>query len=199
MIYFTFFLLNIFFPSQLTQANISKINNNNIVNSFLNINTSPKIVTCNNSLESSICGGHLQGIQLMNYAEEEYIILSGSSKYYSYYSIIKLGEINQVLSINKIFTKPFSHAGGFQLYNDYLAIGIEDNFRRDRSKICIFKIKNPRDPPQKPIAIIERKGKKRRYTAGCVGITKFKGNILVLVSDYNCQNLDLYICPFIKW
>ncbi len=94
--------------------------------------------------------------------------------------------------------KPFKHAGGCQIFQNYLAVGIEDNDAKNKSKVCIFEILNPENPPVKPVAIIERRGEAYRSTAGCVGITKYKNDLLLAVGDWDTKHIDFYSCKFTR-
>jgi len=156
------------------------------------INATPISITFQNSLEINNKGGHLQGIQYLNYKQKDYYVLSGSSDTYSYYSIVKIGKENLVISTNNILEKPFKHAGGFQIYNNLMAIGVEDNNAKNKSKVFIFLLDNPEKPPEKPLAIIERMGTFKRATAGCVGITIIRDKVLVVVGDWDTEHLDFY-------
>jgi len=146
----------------------------------------------NNSLEINNTGGHIQGIQLVNYKSNGFYFLSGSSSEYSYYAIVKTGEVNMVISVNKILDKPLKHAGGFQIWENLMAIGVEDNEAKNKSRVFIFKVDNPEKPPTKPLTIIERIGTFKRATAGCVAITIVNGKILVVVGDWDTKHLDFY-------
>ena len=119
-------------------------------------------------------------------------MLSGSSSSYSYYSIIKTGKQNTVISVNKLLNKPFKHAGGFQINNNLMAIGIEDNEAKDKSKVYVFRIDDPENPPKKPLTIIERTGNPKRATAGSIGIGEVNNTILVVVGDWDSEHLDFY-------
>ncbi len=103
-----------------------------------------------------------------------------------------MGIENSVISVNSILLKPYKHAGGFQISNNLMAIGVEDNSARDKSKIFIYSIDNPEEPPQEPLAIIERSGAEKRATAGCVGIIEISDYILIIVGDWDTENLDFY-------
>jgi hypothetical protein len=147
-----------------------------------------------NSLIIQNEGGHIQGIQKLIYREKEYYFLSGSSSEYSYYSILKMSDnSNMLISNNLILEKPFKHAGGFQIYDNLLAIGVEDNDLKTRSKVFIFQIDNPERPPEKPLAIIERYGTSKRGTAGCVAINQVGDKVVVIVGDWDAINLDFYV------
>ena len=106
---------------------------------------------------------------------------------------MKTGEINMVISHNKILDKPFKHAGGFQIHKNLMAIGVEDNDKKNTSKVLIFHIENPERPPVKPLAIIDRLGTYKRATSGCVGLTIIQGKVLVVVGDWDTEHLDFYL------
>ncbi len=161
---------------------------------FMNISTEPQIIFCKNELEVNNQGGHLQGVQLLVKDQVEYAILSGSSSTYAYYSVAKLDSCNQVLSVNELMHKPFKHAGGIQLYNDLMVVGIEDNDAKDKSKVCIYKIENPHNPPVKPLAMMERYGEPFRSTAGCIAVNKIGNRYLIIVGDWDTKHLDFYLC-----
>jgi len=167
-----------------------------VISSFKNMKVNPAIITVTNNLEVNNNGGHIQGIQLLDFKNEKYAVLTGSSDSYSYYSVIKLNQQNEVVSVNRLMDKPFKHAGGCQIFQNYLAVGIEDNDAKDKSKVCIFDISNPENPPLKPVAVIERKGVPYRSTAGCIGITKYKDNLLLAVGDWDTKHIDFYSCKF---
>ncbi|MCK5370142.1 MAG: hypothetical protein KAQ62_16390, partial [Cyclobacteriaceae bacterium] len=185
--FITFFLFH-----SLTYAQIKDDAEIQIINSLEKINSTPISITFQNSLEINNNGGHLQGIQYLNHEQKDYYVLSGSSGTYSYYSIVKIGKENMVISTNKILEKPFKHAGGFQIYNNLMAIGVEDNNAKNKSKVFIFQLDNPEKPPDNPLAIIERMGTFKRATAGCVGITVISNKVLVVVGDWDTEHLDFY-------
>ena len=160
---------------------------------FIEIDTEPQIIRCINELEVNNKGGHLQGVQLLVKNEVEYAILSGSSGTYAYYSIAKLDNYNQVLSVNILMYKPFKHAGGIQVFQDLLVVGIEDNDAKDKSKVCIYEIENPDMPPLKPLAMIERNGEPFRSSAGCIGINRIGNRTLIVVGDWDTRHLDFYL------
>lgn len=170
--------------------------NDSIISNFKSINKNPSVISFNSSKKINNSGGHLQGVQLMQSNNFKYAVLSGSSDSYSYYSVVKFGEKNEVISFYKLMDKPFKHAGGFQIFQNYLAIGIEDNSEKDKSKVCIYDISDPENPSLSPISIIEREGKPMRSTAGCVGITKYKNEVLVAVGDWDTKNIDFYSCKY---
>jgi len=163
-----------------------------IINLVGRIDSTPISISFQNSLEVNNKGGHLQGVQYLNYKQNDYYFLSGSSDSYSYYSVVKMGKEKSVICVNKIRDKPYKHAGGFQISNGYMAIGIEDNSERDKSEVYIYRIDNPEDLPREPLEIIERIGTPKRTTAGCVGIIEIGDYMLVVVGDWDTEHLDFY-------
>lgn len=171
----------------------------NILSSFHQLSTYPNTITYQNNLPVNNEGGHIQGIQRYTYHGDEFVIVTGSSGTESYYAIIKTGENSEVLSVNSILQKPFKHAGGFQVHQNLMAVGIEDNEARNISKVYIYEIDNPLALPEKPKKIIERTGDYERATAGCVGITTYREQVLVMVGDWGTKHLDIYACPLQAW
>lgn len=167
-----------------------------IISKFKSISKNPTSIVFENNIKVNNTGGHLQGIQLIQKGINKYAFLSGSSDSYAYLSVVKLGDKNEVISVNRLMDKPFKHAGGFQIFEDYLAVGIEDNEKKDKSKVCIYDISNPENLSVEPVAVIEREGKPKRSTAGCIGITKYKNKALLAVGDWDTKNIDFYSCPF---
>lgn len=177
-------------------SNFTQTEKFDFISEFNNITSTPEIITFSNDFDINNSNGHLQGIQEFENDLGKYILVSGSSDSYSYCSVVKLGNENKVISLNKLMEKPFKHAGGFQIFQNYLAVGIEDNAAKDKSKVCIYDISEPEKPLAKPVAIIERNGESYRSTAGCVGITKFKNKALIVVGDWDSKHLDFYSTGF---
>lgn len=161
---------------------------------FNRLNSYPEIISFSNQLQLNNNGGHLQGIQFYQVNNRNYWILSGSSVTEAYLAVIAQGENNEVISVKKLMDKPFKHAGGFQVFQNYLAVGIEDNDAKDKSKVCIYDISKPENIDTKPLNVIEREGNPLRTTAGCVGITRYKNKIILAVGDWDSKNIDFYTC-----
>ena len=186
--YFKFILLISSFSPLLAYSQ-----NGSLPEIFMEIDTDPQIIRCQNKLEVNNQGGHLQGVQLLVKNEVEYAIISGSSDTYAYYSVAKLDNDNEVLSVNILMHKPFKHAGGIQIYQDLMVVGIEDNDAKDKSKVCIYEIENPVTPPVITLALVERKGEPFRSSAGCCGITRIGNRYLIVVGDWDTKHLDFYL------
>ncbi|QGY43472.1 hypothetical protein GM418_07305 [Maribellus comscasis] len=154
----------------------------------------PEIVRFTNAFEINNTGGHIQGIQSLQTSSGRYFVLTGSSGSYSYCAVVKKGETNEVVRINKLMDKPFKHAGGFQVYQNYMAVGVEDNELKDKSKVCIYDLSEPENVLNKPVSVIKREGAAYRSTAGCVGITEYENKILLAVGDWDTRNIDFYTC-----
>ena len=165
----------------------------NIVKAFKQIDAAAHVIRYTNELALNHEGGHIQGVQWMEKEGKEYIVMTGSSSTYSYYTVLRRGGKQEVISVNRILDKPYKHAGGFQINDSYMAIGIEDNEARNTSKVYVYNMADPEQPPQQPLAIIERNGAYERATAGSVGIMKLADKILLVVGDWSSRHLDFYI------
>src|SRR5690606_12456017 len=101
IIYTAILILTSLFP------NFPETENLNLISEFNNIETTPEIIIFTNDFEINNTDGHLQGIQKFENDKGEYVFMSGSSNSYSYCSVVKLGNENKVISINKLMEKPF--------------------------------------------------------------------------------------------
>lgn len=145
-----------------------------------------------NSLEVRNEGGHLQGIQICRLKDRQYYFLSGSSDLYSYMVMVDQEE-QKVSQMQKLFDKPFKHAGGFQVHDQYLMVGVEDNDLRTRSKLCVYRILGEEGLEPAPLVTIERTGEYERATAGCVAFSRVNSLWLTIVGDWNTRHLDFYV------
>jgi len=166
---------------------------NSMIDQIRQIKDEPNEIVIHNSIPLHNAGGHIQGVQAMNHQGKTFYFLSGSTDKYSYYSIAKIDENNRFITHKMILEKPFKHAGGFQIYDKLMAVGIEDNDQKKRSKVFVYLIENPEAPPEKPLAIIERFGTAKRGTAGCVAIAELDDKVIIVVGDWDTKNLDFYV------
>ena len=171
-------------------------NTADFVADFNAIRSKPVEISFSNQLRVNNKGGHLQGIQRFENKNGEYFFLSGSSENESYCAVIKTTPEKKVIQITNFFEKPFKHAGGFQIFENYMAVGIEDNDKKDKSKVCIYDISNPEEMLGKPKLIIDRAGEPLRNTAGCVGITFYNNKYLIAVGDWDTKHIDFYASNF---
>ncbi|MCZ6899681.1 MAG: hypothetical protein O7F74_05550 [Bacteroidetes bacterium] len=195
--YYSVFLLTLILTN-CDQSQKSKGIKDQMIESFTNIDSSGREIKFQNVQDVNNTGGHLQGVQVFKSGNLEYVILTGSSSTYSYYSIVKMGDKNEVLSVNKLLDKPYKHAGGFQVFENLMAVGIEDDEAKDKSKVFLFEILDPNHPPKEPIAIIERNGEIERATAGCIGLIKIQDKILLVVGDWDTKHLDFYLMDYLE-
>lgn len=169
-----------------------------ILDQFNQLPSLPLALPLKRDIEFNESAGHIQGIQLYHQNGSVTAYLAGSSKDVAYIAQISLGKDAQVDAIDTLMLSPYRHAGGFQIYDHYLAVGIEDNNLRNTSKVMIYDLgveKNWKNP----INILERNGPYERTTAGAVGITRFKDEIILVVADWNARNLDFYTCHFLSF
>src|SRR5690606_18476493 len=136
--------------------------------------------------------GHFQGVQLFG---ENTAYISGSTASTSYMLEVDLRPPAKVKAVHKLMPDPYRHAGGFQVYKHYLAVGVEDNLKRTSSKVTIYDIGGDNKDWTIPLYTIKREGPFEKATAGAVGITGYKDEILVAVANWNSRNIDFYVCP----
>lgn len=139
-------------------------------------------------------GGHLQGIQIYRHENQEYVFMSGSSSEVAFMALAKIGASPEVTRIDTLYAAPYRHAGGFQIMDHYLAVGIEDNLLRTSSRVAIYDLRPFRKTGLKPIHIIKRDGKYERLTAGAVGIARVEDLIYLVVANWDSKHLDWYRC-----
>lgn len=165
-----------------------------IIAEFNKVNTqSEKIRFSKRGFKIPQKGGHYQGVQVKQYNNgERYAFISGSSAEISYYFTIALGETNKVLAYQEIQPKPMIHAGGFQIIQDKLFVGIEDDKARTISNISVYDISRPENTNQAPILTIERKGLYQKATAGAVAITDYENKHLLFVGTWDNATIDIY-------
>ncbi len=154
---------------------------------FDRIGQKPRTIHFTNPLPLDESGGHLQGIQSLG-PDGDAFVLSGSSDSYAYCLRVADHEVKQVMEMDQ---KPFKHAGGFQLADGYLAVGIEDNLAKDKSKVFVYQIQGD-EIQATPTWVIGREGDAMRSTAGCVGLAGQQDELLVVVGDWDTRHLDFY-------
>ncbi|MEM6841202.1 MAG: hypothetical protein AAF632_03165 [Bacteroidota bacterium] len=158
------------------------------VEAFQRIGDSTYTVSFQNTLTVNREGGHIQGIQWVGGS----FLLSGSSSTVSYYATVTEGEVTRV---DTLLHRPYKHAGGFQVNDRLLAIGVEDNEAKNISQVLVYDFSNPADPVSRPVQVIQREGEVKRATAGCVAIAEYREHYVLLVGDWDIRHLDLYQIP----
>ena len=116
-------------------------------------------------------------------------MLSGSTSSVSYYATVTEDE---VVRVDTLLHLPYKHAGGFQINDGLLAIGVEDNEAKSASQVLVYDFSEPSDPPSQPLLVVQREVKVKRATAGCVAISDYDEHFILLVGDWDIRHLDLY-------
>jgi hypothetical protein len=175
-------ILNVCVKAQVVQLN-------DVRTAFGSINTKPKIYSFKSKYKAP-AGGHLQGIQPYHAYEKPFsgqIVLTGSSNSYSYY--LKAHLNGHVDTLAKIAGSPFRHAGGCQVVNPNLVVGVEDNIAKDKSQLTAIRLVDTIETEVLKI----RQGQFKRSTAGAVGCASVKSNFfLFAIGDWDTRNIDFY-------
>jgi len=154
-----------------------------LVEAFHQLGDSTYTLSFQNSLTVNREGGHIQGVQRM---ASDYLLLSGSSSTVSYLAKVNNG---QVVGVDTLLQFPYKHAGGFQVNDGLLAVGVEDNNAKNTSQVLVY---DPANLSDEPVQIIKRDGEVKRVTAGCVAIAKHQQQYLLIVGDWDTRHLDFY-------
>jgi hypothetical protein len=134
-------------------------------------------------------GGHLQGIQL----HDGRLYVSGSSTNTAYLAVFaRSGNDFKFIGIKKLGSDPLNHAGGFQLAENWLAIGIEDPQGKRHSVIQLIDVSSAETLNNPPVFSLDRKGEYKLSTAGAVGILKRQDHFLLAVGTWDCTTIDFY-------
>ena len=160
-----------------------------IPTAFEQISTTPEVILLKNDLTVPLEGGHLQGIQCLSTVHGDKLVISGSSAHESYLLQADLKSL-ETDRYTTLMTDPFRHAGGFQIVDKYLIVGIEDNAIREDSKVCIYDSGALEE--RSPLYMIERKGAAETQTAGATGMIPLVSGHLVVVANWDSRNWDFY-------
>lgn len=147
------------------------------------------------SLNFDQSGGHIQGIQKYSTGEKDYLLLSGSSERVAYMAFAEYDSTARIIQIDTLMTEPFRHAGGFQIMDHYLAVGIEDNHLRTSSRVIIYDLTQVGEAPLTPLHSLERNGAYERATAGAVGLCQMGRYVVLVVANWDARHTDWYITP----
>src|SRR5688572_31606472 len=110
---------------------------NDVPAAFNNIPAQPRLTKFSCKGFKIPRGGHLQGIQSLSEGNDETLVLTASSITHSYCVIVKN---SKVVTLQKLMDAPFRHAGGCQITDGKVAVGIEDNISKDKSKVVVFNL-----------------------------------------------------------
>jgi hypothetical protein len=143
-------------------------------------------------------GGHFQGIQRLARAprdrrDPQLLVITSSSDDHPYFITCAMAEdglSGQASSPVEIHGSHWNHAGGCQVVDHYLVVGIEDSNHEQGSEVQFWDLWET--PPQREAMTIHRKGKVDVSTAGAVGLSSFGQGAALAVASYNAETVDFY-------
>lgn len=163
----------------------------NVPKAFKALDSSPTTIHIKNTLDVPTENGHFQGIQVMETHGRKKLLVSGSSLHQSYILQVDM-ESQETDTLITLMKEPFRHAGGIQVSNGHLAVGIEDNFKKTSAKACIYNYGNGNLYKSIPDVIIDRTGKAKRPTSGATGLLKLGEGYLMVVANWDSRIWDFY-------
>ncbi len=164
---------------------------NNVPEAFDAIDPNPIVIHLSNTLDIPTEGGHLQGVQAIGAIGNEKLFLSGSSLDQAY--IVRADVKNRKTdTLIVLMEDPFRHAGGIQVSNGYLAVGIEDNNTKTKAKVCVYSYENVGLYHSRPNVTIDREGEVKRPTAGATGLLARDVGYLMVVANWDARVWDFY-------
>jgi hypothetical protein len=136
---------------------------------------------------------HMQSIQKTKRGE---FVVSGSASKTGYiYFTSKDYEVLHVVcpEVYDINQNRLNHAGGCQVVDDILVVGLERSRSRKNgtSHILFYDVQDIRNPKFLPHLSVSRTLKKS--TAGAVSLTNYLDKWLLLVANWGSQRLDFYL------
>jgi len=159
------------------------------------VSETPRVIPCDAGGFDVPRGGHLQGIQQATIDGRPFLVLSGSASAQSYLALVALeGSMGRVVAVKPLMSRPFKHAGGFQVCGDYLAVGIEDDNTKMTSRVWILRlVELLQAGGPKPLVEIERTGAYQRATAGAVAMARVRDRHLLCVGTWDSATIDIYL------
>ncbi len=148
-------------------------------------------------------GGHTQGIQMMHDPQRQRYVafLSHDSLLFGYLLVVEFSEdlnrpgraieLHQFPSDGE--SPPLRHAGGIQVCDKVLAVGVEDNQQKTRSEVQFWDMTEPVLPRQYEHLTIRRKGEPEDQTAGGVGLARRQHDHVVAVANWDSKAIDFYL------
>lgn len=163
----------------------------NVPEAFESISSEPEVILLNNEIKVPTDGGHLQGVQLIEKNGIEKLLISGSSLTTAYVLQVDL-TTRKTDTLISLMSEPYRHAGGIQVSEDYMVVGIEDNFTKTVSRVCLYNYRDANLYKARPNVIINREGKAKLQTAGATGLLALDKDYLMVVSNWDSRNWDFY-------
>ena len=163
----------------------------NVPQAFDALSSEPEVILINNKVKVPHRHGHFQGVQPFNKNGSEKLLISGSSRSKAYVLQIDLTTLKSETLI-PLMKDPYRHAGGIQVSEPYLIVGIEDNIIKTTSKVCLYNCLNNALDQAQPSITINREGKAKRHTAGATGLLAMEEGYLAVVANWDSRNWDFY-------
>ena len=163
----------------------------NVPQAFDAISVEPEVILINNRIKVPHRHGHFQGVQLINKNGTEKLLVSGSSRSKAYVLQMDL-TTRKSESVFTLMKDPFRHAGGIQVSEPYMIVGIEDNILKTTSKVCLYNYQNNDLAKAQPSVTIAREGEPKRQTAGATGLLAIEDGFLSIVANWDSRNWDFY-------
>jgi len=163
----------------------------NVPQAFGALSSEPEVILINNIIKVPHRNGHFQGVQLIEKNGIEKLLVSGSSHTEAYVLQIDLST-RKTDTLITLMKDPYRHAGGIQVSDPYMIVGIEDNIIKTTSKICIYNYRDNSLYSAQPSITINREGEAKLHTAGATGILNMDSYYLVVVANWDSRNWDFY-------
>ncbi len=163
----------------------------NVPKAFEALSSEPEIILVKNKMRVPLDGGHLQGVQVIDSQGDEKLLISGSSLTQAYLLQVDL-TARKADRLIPLMNEPYRHAGGIQVSEPYLVVGIEDNFAKTSSKVCIYNYRDTSLYNAQANITINRMGEMKLQTAGATGLLAMDNDYLMVVGNWDTRNLDFY-------
>ena len=163
----------------------------NVPQAFKDLSTTPEVIVFDNLLDVPTANGHFQGVQLIEKDGSEKLLISGSSQTTAYILQADL-TTQKTEKLIPLMRDPFRHAGGIQVSEPYMVVGIEDNIIKTTSKVCLYNYKTGNLYRAQPDMSIDRQGEVELQTAGATGLLAMEKDYLMLVGNWDSRNWDFY-------
>ena len=191
MLYFLLYRCSLIFAFVVWPLFVSGQQVANVPEAFSALSPDPKIILVENSIDVPTDRGHFQGVQVIDENGSEKLLISGSSLTTAYVLKVDLATRKSEKLIS-LMQAPFRHAGGIQVSEPYMVVGIEDNFVKTASKVCLFNYMENNLLKAAPSIVIDRQGEPEQQTAGATGLLPLENDFMVLVSNWDSRNWDFY-------
>lgn len=163
----------------------------NVPQAFTALGSDPEIIHINNAIEVPTEKGHFQGVQVISEEGNEKLLISGSSLSTAYMLQVDLAT-QKTDKLIPLMEAPFRHAGGIQVSEPYVIVGIEDNFIKTVSKVCLYNYHDADLLKAATNMTIDRQGEAEKQTSGATGLLALETSYLAVVSNWDSRNWDFY-------